>query len=77
VRAARQKVKLDKPIAVGFSILEISKHIMYQFYYEHLKAKYGDRCTLLFTDTDSLFCEIQTDDLHRGHGGAPGPVRHH
>jgi len=41
VRAARQKVKLDKPIAVGFSILEISKFKMYQFYYEHLKANTG------------------------------------
>jgi len=37
---------------------------MYSFYYDHLKAKYADRCTLLFTDTDSLCCEIQTDDLY-------------
>jgi len=49
---------------VGFSILEISKFIMYSFYYDHLKAKYADRCTLLFTDTDSLCCEIRTDDLY-------------
>jgi len=68
VRAARKKVTLNKPIAVGFSILEISIFIMYQFYYKHLKAQYGDRCTLLFTDTDSLCCEIQTDDLHKDMG---------
>ena len=53
----------NKPIAVGFSILEISKFIMYSFYYDHLKVKYADRCTLLFTDIDSLCCEIRTDDL--------------
>ena len=41
VRAARQKVTLNKPIAVGFSILELSKLLMYTFYYDHLKAKYG------------------------------------
>ena len=64
VRGARTKITLNKPIAVGFSILEISKFIMYCFYYDHLKAKYSDRCTLLFTDTDSLCCEIQTDDLY-------------
>jgi len=64
VRGVRTKVILNKPIAVGFSILEISKFIMYSFYYEHLKAKYADRCTLLFTDTDSLRCEIRTDDLY-------------
>jgi len=37
---------------------------MYSFYYDHLKAKYADHCTLLFTDTDSLCCEIRTDDLY-------------
>ena len=64
VRSARTKVTLNKPITVGFAILEISKYIMYSFYYDHLKHKYGDRCSLLFTDTDSLCCEIQTDDLY-------------
>ena len=68
VRAARTKVKLNKPIAVGFSILEISKLIMYKFYYDHLKVKYRNRCSLLFTDTDSLCCEIQTDDLYSDMG---------
>ena len=33
-----------------------------------MNAKYGDRCTLLFTDTDSFCCEIQTDDLHKDMG---------
>ena len=37
---------------------------MYTFYYDHLKAKYGNRCTLLFTDTDSLCCHIQTPNLY-------------
>jgi len=64
VRAARQKVVLNKPIAVGFCILELSKLIMYKFYYDYLKPRYGDYCKLLFTDTDSLCCEIQTDDLY-------------
>ena len=38
---------------------------MYKFYYETLKPKYGDRLKLLFTDTDSLCCEIETEDLYR------------
>ena len=41
VCAARQKFTLNKPIAVEFSILELSKLLMYTFYYDHLKAKYG------------------------------------
>ena len=64
VRGAKQTVRLNKPISVGFTILEISKLIMYKFYYDYLKPKYGDKCRLLFTDTDSLCCHIQTDDLY-------------
>ena len=65
VRAARQKVFLNKPIGVGFCILELSKLIMYRFYYDYLKPKYNTCCKLLFTDTDSLCCEIETPDLYR------------
>ena len=65
VRAARQKVVLNKPIAVGFCILELSKLTMYRFYYDYLKSKYGNHCKLLFTDTDSLCCEIETSDVYR------------
>jgi len=64
VRGARQRVTLNKPISVGLSILEISKLIMYQFYYDYLKPKYGNKCTLLFTDTDSFCCHIETPDLY-------------
>jgi len=49
---------------VGFYILELSKLIMYKFYYDYLKPRYGNHCKLLFTDTDSLCCEIQTADLY-------------
>jgi len=56
---------LNKPISVGFSILEISKLIMCKFYYDYLKPKYLDRCKLLFTDTDSFCCHIQTKDLYK------------
>ena len=68
VRGARTQVKLNKPIAVGFCILEISKLIMYRFYYEVLKAKFAENCSLLFTDTDSLCCEVRTDDLLKDFG---------
>jgi len=62
VKASRGKIMLNKPIAVGFAILELSKLIMYQFYYDVMKQNYGDRCSLLFTDTDSLCMTIQTED---------------
>jgi len=64
VRGAKQTITLNKPISVGFTILEISKLIMYRFYYDYLKPKNGDKCKLLFMDTDSLCCHIQTEDLY-------------
>ena len=64
IRAKKMKITLNKPIYVGFTILELSKLIMYQFHYDYVLAKYGDRATLLFTDTDSLCYHVTTDDIY-------------
>ena len=37
---------------------------MYEFFYDYLKARYGPRCDLIYTDTDSLLLHIQTDDVY-------------
>ena len=42
--------------------LNLSKHLIYNFYYNNLKKKYGDKCNLLYTDRDSLILEIKTED---------------
>ena len=58
-------IKLNKPIFLGFTILEISKHKMFDFHYNVIKNKYGDKAKLLFTDTDSLMYEIETEDVYQ------------
>ncbi len=64
VHMEKTTVKLDKPIYLGMSILDLSKTLMYKFHYEYVKPKWGDRANLLFTDTDSLCYEIETDDVY-------------
>ena len=63
-------LKLLKPIYVGMSVLDLSKHLMYDFYYNELKKQYGEHCQLLYTDTDSLLLEIQTENVYEDMGAS-------
>ena len=65
VQLHKSRLVLNRPVYVGMSVLDLSKCLMYDFYYNQLKAEYGDRCELLYTDTDSLLLEIQTNDVYR------------
>ena len=68
IEVHKSRLVLNRPVYVGMSILDLSKTLMYDFYYGQLKKQYGDRCQLLYTDTDSLLLEIQTEDVYRDMG---------
>ena len=56
-------VKMNKPLYLGASILDISKTLMYKFWYDYFKPKYGDRAKLCCADTDSFIIYIKTEDF--------------
>ena len=60
IEMKKVKVKMNKLIYLGLSILEISKIIMYEFWYDYMKKKYGDMVKLCYMDTDSLIMNIKT-----------------
>ena len=65
VHMKKTSLIFNKPVYLGMCILDLSKTIMYDFHYNYIKPKYGDKVKLLFTDTDSLMYEIKTEDFYK------------
>ena len=61
IEMKKTRIKMNKPLYLGASILDISKTLMYEFWYDYLKPKYGDRVKLCYTDTDSFIIHIKTE----------------
>ena len=61
----KTKVKMNKPIYLGLTILDISKILMYEFWYDYMKPKYNDNVKLCYMDTDSFVMNIRTNDFYK------------
>ena len=61
----KTKVKMNKPVYLGMSILDISKTRMYEFWYDYIKPKYAVRAKLCYMDTDSFIIHIITEDFYK------------
>ena len=58
-------IKINKPFYIGLSILDLSKWHMYNFHYNVMKPTFGERINLLYTNTDSLMYEIESEDVYK------------
>jgi len=65
VEMKKKHIVMNKPIVIGMCILDLSKYLMYDFHYNTMKTKYGDKCKVMYTDTDSLIYEIKTEDVYQ------------
>ena len=65
IELIKTKVYMNKPIYIGQAVLDISKTLMYTFYYDYLKPKYGDKVKLCYMDTDSFIVLVKTDDFYK------------
>ena len=65
IEMKKVKVKMNKPIYLGLSILDISKITMYEFCYDYIKIKYEDKARLCYMDTDSFVVNIKTKDFYK------------
>ena len=65
IEMKKTKVKMNKPIYLGLSMLEISKTLMYEFWYDYMKPKYGNKVKLCYMDTGSFIMNIKTNDFYK------------
>ena len=65
IEMKKAKVKMNKPVYLSLLILEISKTLMYEFWYDYMKPKHGDNLKLCYMDTNSFIMHVETKDFYK------------
>ena len=63
IEMKKTSVKMNKPLYLGMSILDISKTLMYEFWYDYIKPRYNDKAKLCYMDTDSFVINTFMEDF--------------
>ena len=61
----KPEILTNKLVYLGLSILELSKILMYEFWYDYVKSKYGEKAKLCYVDTDSFIAYIKTHNIYK------------
>ena len=62
----KTEILMNKPVYLGLSILELSKILMYHFWYDYVKSEYGEKVKLCYMDTDRFIVYITTGYIYKG-----------
>ena len=65
IEMKKTRVNMNQPIYFGMLILDISKILIYEFWYDYIKSKYQDKANLCYMDTDSFIIHIKTEDFYK------------
>ena len=65
MKKIKVNMNMNKPVYLGLTILEVSKTLMYQFWYDYMTPKYGDNVKLCYMDTDSFIMHIKKKDFYK------------
>ena len=65
VEVKKAQILMNKPNYLGLSILDLSKTVIYEFWYNYVKPKYGENTKLCYMDTGSFIVHVKTDDIYK------------
>ena len=65
IEMKKTKIIMNEPVYLGLSILDLSKTVMHEFWYDYAKPIYGENTKLCDMDTDSFIVHVKTDDMYK------------
>ena len=65
IEMRKTQILMNKPVYLGLSILDLCKTVMYEFWYDYVKPKYGENAKLCHMDTESFTVHAKTEDIYK------------